>query len=303
MANFWGRPPWRGEVAIDLGTAFVRVITKKIALVSMPTPRLPTPALRNGVIADQQAVTDLLQPLLVRARRFGLLRPWVLVGAPTDATGDDREALTTALHQAGAASVAIVSEPFAAAMGAGINILSPYAQMIVDVGDGVTDCAIVRAGEILESHASRIGCCSLRERVGGEFHHCWGDFFTAAELERIIAEAGTGHARPSGSNIEISVGGRDAVSPRPLSVRPATIHAMIEPWVAEILATVASLLGKAPSSLGCEIIESGIVLTGGGALLPGLSERLAEATAIKVTSPTKPLDAVIEGLGGMLEHA
>lgn len=302
MANYWDRNSWRCEVAIDLGTAFVRVATKKTAVVTMPTTQSPIPLLRNGVIIDQQAVSDLLRPLLGRARRLGLLRPRVVVGTPTDATDEEREVLATALHQAGAASVGIVSEPFAAAMGAGVNLLSPYAQMIVDVGEGVTDCVIVRAGEVLESQASRIGCCSLRDLVHDDLHRCWGQTFTVTELERMIAAAGTGNARRIDSNIEIRVGSCKADFRKPLSVRPTAFHAIIEPVVVEVLATAVNLLRKVPPALGCEIIESGIVLTGGGALLPGLRERLAEETSIQVTTPAQPLDAVILGLRGMLEQ-
>lgn len=302
MGNYLSRNFWRGEVAIDLGTAFVRVATKKFEVLTIPTARLPVHPLRNGVIVDPQGVADLLRPSLARAKRLGLLRPRVVVGAPTDATGDEREALTTALHQAGAASVAIVAEPFAAIMGAGADVLSQYAQMVVDVGEGVTDCAIVRAGEILESQASRTGCGSLRNLLHGDLHRCWGQTFTVAELEQIIAAAGAGNARTGDSKIQIRVGDRGAASQRLLSVRPAALQGTIEPWVIEIIGTATTLLRKLPPVLGCEIIESGIVLTGGGAMLPGLRERLAEATSIKVTTPTEPLDVVIKGLRGMLEH-
>lgn len=302
MANYRRRNFWRGEVAIDLGTAFVRVAMKKFQALTMPTALLPAYPLRNGVIVDPQAVADLLRPSLARAKRLGLLRPRVVVGAPTDATGDEREALTMALHQAGAASVAIVSEPFAAGIGAGADVLSQYAQMIVDVGEGVTDCAIVRAGEILEAQASRTGCGSLRNLLHRDLHRCWGETFTVAELEQIIAATGVGNTRTVDANIQIRVGHRDAASQGFLSLRPAVLQGTIEPWVVEILGTATTLLRKLPPVLGCEIIESGIMLTGGGAMLPGLQERLAEATAIKVTIPPEPLDVVIKGLRGMLEQ-
>jgi rod shape-determining protein MreB len=298
MANYWGRNPWRCEVAIDLGTAFARVATKKFALVTIPAAL--SPPLRHGVVADQQAVVSLLAPLLGRAKRLGLLRPRVVVGAPTDATDAERETLTAALQQSGAGSVA---EPLAGVIGAGADILSPYAQMIVDVGDGVTDCAIVRAGEILESQASRVGCGSLRESVQDKLQSCWGHCLKVAEVERIIAAAGTGAARPTDANIQVSVEGYAAVPVQPLSVCPVALQAMIEPLVVEILGTATNLLKKLPPACSCEIIESGILLTGGGALLPGLRERLAEAASIQVITPAKPLDVVIEGLRGRLEHA
>ncbi len=303
MANYPVRNPWRSEVAIDLGTAFVRVATERFAGVSIPTALTSNPPLRSGVIADPQAVTNLLRPLLARAKRLGLLRPRVLVGTPTDATGEEREALTAALLKAGAARITIVSEPLAAALGAGLDILSPYVQMIVDVGEGVTDCAIIRAGEILESHASRVGCANLRERIRGRFHECWGLCLTTAEVEWIVATVGTGNVRRADTDILVRAGNRGVISPETLTVRPAALQSIIEPLIIEISNTAINLLRKVPPALGCEIIESGIVLTGGGALLPGLRERLAEATHIKVTTPTEPLDVVIKGLEGMLMPA
>ncbi|BCR04889.1 hypothetical protein DESUT3_19580 [Desulfuromonas versatilis] len=173
----------------------------------------------------------------------------------------------------------------------------------MDVGDGVTDCAIVRAGEILESHATRVACGSLRERVQGCFHQSWGLCLTAAEVERMIATVGAGKLLRTDTHILVKTASRDVGSPVALTVRPATLQSMIEPLVSEIIDTATNLLQKVPPALGCEIIESGILLTGGGALLPGLRERLTEAASIKVTTPAKPLEVVIGGLRGMLMHA
>lgn len=300
MTNYWDRNPWCCEVAIDLGTAFVRVATKNPAQVTIPAA--PVPFLRHGVVADQQAVVNLLAPLLGRARRFGLLRPRVVVGAPTDASEAERETLTAVLKQSGAGSVAIVAEPLAAAIGAGADILSPYAQMIVDVGDGVTDCVIVRAGEIFESQTSRVGCGTLRELVRDNLKRGCSHSLKSTEVERIIAAVGTDAARQIAGNIQISMAGYAAVPVQHLSVCPVALQAMIEPLVVEILGTATNLLRKLSPARSCEIIESGILLTGGGALLPGFRERLAEATSIQVITPAKPLDVVIEGLRKRLEH-
>ncbi len=303
MANNWVQNPWRNEVAIDMGTAFVRVATDKFGVKTIPTTQTGRSPLRGGVVTDRDAAASLLWPWLAKAKRLGLFSPRVLVGIPTDATDEELEMLTEALYQAGAVNVSIVSEPFAAALGAGLNILSPFAQMIVDVGEGVTDCAILRAGHILESHATRIGCSSFRECVQDNFRRYWGGFdLNMAEAGRIIAVAGTERTRLNDVSILVKVASLDGAKQEPLPVRPATLQDMIEPLVLEITGTAINLLRKVPPAVGCEIIESGIVLTGGGAMLPGLRERLAEATSIKVTIPAEPLDVVIKGLRGMLEH-
>jgi rod shape-determining protein MreB and related proteins len=296
------RIPRRCQVAIDLGTAFIRVVTEK-GTFTIPTALAPESLLCNGVVTNPQAVANILRPFLGQSKRLGFLKPRVVVGAPTDATIKERESLTTALRTAGSASIEIVPEPLAAAIGAGVDILSSYAQMIVDVGDGVTDCAIVLAGEVLESKASRVGCSSMRESVQASFCNCWGISLTAAEADHIIAKAGVGISQSTDTQIPFRSLNCDTDPSALPTVSVEELQAMIEPSVLKIIGTVTGLLRKVSPALGCEIIESGIVLTGGGALLPGLKERLLEATSIRVTTPAKPLDAVAKGLSGMLVHA
>lgn len=292
--------PWRCDVAIDLGTAFARVATKKNGLVIIPTP--VSQPVRHGAITDQQAIVNLLTPLLGRAKRLGLLRPRVVVGAPTDVTDAERQTLLAALKQSGAGSVSIVAEPLAAAIGAGADIFSPYAQMVVDVGDGVTDCIIVQSGVILESQACRLGCGTLRESVRENLQRCFGYNLKQAEVERIIAAVATGVARPSEDSRQDYIEVYVADMVQPFMVRHNEVEKIIEPLVVGILSVATGLLQKLPPARSCEIIESGILLTGGGALLPGFRERLAETTSIQVVTAANPLEAVIEGLKGRLTH-
>lgn len=252
MADFHPLRPWRPRVAIDVGTAFIRVATSGEGIETLVGDASAQPLLRRGVVANPEAVSALLRPCLGRFKKWGMLGPRVLAGVPTDARDGERESLCRALRAAGAAEVELVPEPRAAALGAGVDLSCPYAQMIVDVGEGVTDCAILRAGRILAARALRIGCADLREQI------------------------------------------RQGVSPR---------HGNgADPAAAEkILATVADFLRGVPHEPGCEIIESGILLTGGGALLPGMAQRLAEATSIPVRTPPNPIDAVILGLRAMAD--
>lgn len=299
LAAFQHYRPWRSHVAVDLGTAFFRVATERGAVVTIPTAHTPQPPLRCGVINDPQAVADLLRPFLVEARKLGIFRPQVVVGAPTDARWNEREALVSALLAAGAAEVEIVSEPQAAAIGAGLDLSSPYAQMLVDVGEGVTDCAIFREGKILAAHACRVGCGSLRTSVQERLQDCWDICLTPVEAEKIVELAGVGSSvKPV--TIPLRTKGRNAGISASLTIRAASVQALLEPVVAEILAAPCTLLRSVPHALGCEVIESGILLSGGGALLPGLRERLAEATSIDVTAPRNPLDTVVTGLRRMI---
>ncbi|ALC15830.1 putative actin-like ATPase [Desulfuromonas soudanensis] len=292
----------RNEVAIDVGTAFIRLATAKFGVVVIPTMSMSEPPLQHGVVANSQKLTEIVRPFLNRAKKLGLLSPRVIVGSPTDASEEERETLMAALFAADAASVEIISEPFAAAIGIGMDFCNPYTQLIVDVGDGVTDCAVIRGNEILDTHASRVGCGTLRESIKDCFLRCWGLSLLSSETERIIASAGVAQNKLTDNKIQVGTGNNKDASPIPIIIRQASIHAMIEPAILKIIDTVTNLLRKVPPAFGCEIIESGIILTGGGALLPGLRERLAERTSIRVTIPEKPLDAVIGGLGDMLVH-
>lgn len=285
--------PWRRDVAIDLGTAFIRVAMKDLGIVTIPAGMAVRPPLRCGVVADPFEVANILRPLLCKVKKMGMgLR--VVVGTPSDTNGIERKALLIAMRAAGADDIEIIPETQAAAIGAGMEVGSPYAHMIVDMGEGVTDCAIIRAGEILYARAVRIGCCTLRESVQAGYRQRWGTGLTQREAEQLLEKYGVGREPcPSDGN---PLGPDIGKKAETHGMRSATIHALVEPYVAEILSTINDQLRTIPHDLGCEVIESGIVLTGGGALLPGMSERLSAATAINVAVPASPLDVVIRGI-------
>lgn len=292
--------PWRRDVAIDLGTAFIRVAMKDLGIVTIPAGLAAKPPLRCGVVADPHEVANLLRPLLRKVKRMGI-GPRVVVGTPSDTNVMERKALLVAMRASGADDIEIIPETQAAAVGAGMDIGSPYAHMIVDIGEGVTDCAIIRAGKILYSRAVRIGCSTLRESVQAGYHQRWGIDLTRSEAEQFLERMGVGRgSSPTECHHPEPPLGRTA---EPHGLCSPTIHALVEPYVVEILATINDQLRTIPHDLGCEVIESGIVLTGGGALLPGMSERLSAATAINVTVPPSPLDVVIRGIRRMQDSA
>jgi rod shape-determining protein MreB and related proteins len=282
------RMPWHKNFAIDLGTAFIRIAAERSAVVSIPTLGMSSPPLFGGFIVNPLSVTAALRPYL--ASRWH--RPSVLVGAPTGIRSEERAALVTALQQAGAAHVEIFPEPQASAIGAGLDLSSPFAQMIVDVGEGVTDCAIFKEGRIVASLAGRVGCGSLRRGVQEEMVHNRGLRPTSAEAERIVSAVGAGELAE-----QVITVGLDADYPL------AEIAAFLQPVFEAILAIPTTLLQQIPHELGCEVIESGIVLTGGGALLPGFARRLAKATDIHVTIPVDPLNSVVAGLQTLLSES
>ncbi|MEW6740441.1 MAG: rod shape-determining protein [Nitrospirota bacterium] len=156
---------WRTDIAIDLGTAVTRVALGESAPLVRPSLADGTQALRSGVVADPDATVAVLRPLIRAATKFGIIRPKALVCVPTDVNEQEREAVVDCLIRAGASTTVVVPEPLAAAIGSGVDMLSPYAHMILDIGEGVTDCAIIKEGAIIASRAVRVGCCELREAV------------------------------------------------------------------------------------------------------------------------------------------
>jgi rod shape-determining protein MreB and related proteins len=286
------RLPKRCTVAIDLGTAFLRIAPERFGVVTMPMANMVEAPMRGGVVADPLTVAEMLRPVLSKFWRFGVLGPRVIVGAPTDLRDQERAAMVGALSASGASGIEIIPEPQASAVGAGLDVSSFYAQMIVDVGEGVTDCAIIREGRIVTSHASRVGCSTLRERIRQAVQQKWGLCLTAKEAEKIVV-AGLS-ASPGMTVIPLGT-----TSSKSLFIHSEEVRELLEPIIVEILAVSTTLLREAPHTLGCEIIESGIVLTGGGALLPGLGRRLAGATDIHVTIPKDPLGTVVSGLQKM----
>lgn len=308
------------DVAIDLGTANTRLFAHGKGLVcdepsavsqhqkswTAPGNDLPSgygsrvSPLRGGVVTDVVAAASLLKPLLVRARKFGLRQPRVLACAPSDASPSEVRALVTGVNLAGAPNVRVVPEPLAAAVGSGLDISSPYAQMLVDIGDGVTDIAVIRSGSLIRTAATRNGCSDMHAAVRATVAKRYGVILYEKEAERLTREIGTarsvndvesaralGIKQGQGCETDIEVSSRDAAE-------------AIQPVIDVIRECVRVAFHSLASDVAVEVIESGIHLTGGGACLRGMKEIMAEATSVEVKLSPDPLHAVINGAGQML---
>lgn len=240
-------------------------------------------AMRAGVVVDTAAAARLLQMLLAPARMFGVIKPHVLACAPGDATFEERERLLEALVRAGAASAVIVPEPLAAAIGAALDVSQPYAQMVVDIGEGVTDCAIIRSSRLLAGHALRSGCALLRSTVAEQ---CGMQENRAERLLRILGiEPDSGQAFPAD------------LAPH---LTRETYYAAVERAANSISSTVTDFLKTVPATTGAQIIDSGIVLTGGGALIPGMRRHIESRTGIRTSCSAAPMTDVVRGAHAVL---
>lgn len=270
---------WRQDVALDVGTATTRVAIGMHRLIECPSETAVKRALRGGVVVDGDAAVAFLKPLLAQVRVFGVVGPRVLACAPSDVKPNEREQLIDSIIKAGASSVVVIPEPLAAAVGAGIDVSSPYAQMVIDIGEGVSDCAVIQSSKILATRAVRIGCAGMRREIVRDEKQRRIKPVTDEEAEKILRTSG----------VALSASDRPAVSVQAESV--SSLEAVVE----EICGAINSFLLDLPHILGCEIIDSGIWLSGGGALVPGIRERLEERTGITVRIVENPLYAVIEG--------
>ncbi|SNB46287.1 rod shape-determining protein [Geobacter sp. DSM 9736] len=271
---------WRQHVALDVGTATTRIATGTKSFLVKPSVAEGKPALANGVVVDPEGVLQLLKPLLDRAKLFGMLKPCVLACAPSDARPEERALLRHSIMKAGAASVSMIPEPLAAAIGSGLDVTSPYAQMVIDIGEGVTDCAVIVSGKILATCAVRKGCSHMRSAI----------IQTARENGWTISDENYAELLMRTRGIK-----------REPAERGSTLAAVGLQSVVENIAMTAQCFFKdLPDSLGCDIIDSGICLTGGGSLIPGVREYIERHLGISIKPAGNPLTSVAEGARAIL---
>lgn len=284
--------PETGQVeAVGTSAAQVRFLKPRQSLIS---------PLRAGVVADVNAAAALLTPLMKRARRFGLIRPRVLACTPTDARAEERQALMEATYKAGAAAVVLAPEPLAAAIGIGMDVSSPYSQMLVDIGDGVTDIAILRSGSLMKTSALRIACSDLVSALQQMVKEDHGVDLFPREALNVIRKVG---ARPHNSTANVFFpAGTDCQTGLLRRVRLSRAEAFLAtaPVLLEIIGFVGKVVRNLPPEISCEVIESGIHLTGGGVCIPGIAERISLETGLAVSPASDPLHAVIRGARRML---
>ena len=268
-----------------------------------PTSITAIQPIRDGVIADYTVTEQMLRHYIEKVcgrRRF--FKPRVIICVPSGVTSVERRAVLDAARSAGAKDAYPIEEPMAAAIGAGLNIGDPEGNMIVDIGGGTTDVAVISMGGIVKSDSLRLGGMKLDEAllryVKREFNLIIGER-TAEEIKMEI-----GSAFPLEEEMEMEVRGRDMVDGMPKTIHLSSIavrEALSEP-IAHIVARTRSVLEQTPPELSADIVSHGIWLTGGGALLRGLDQLLHQQTGIPVYVAEDPLSCVAIGTGQALDH-
>jgi rod shape-determining protein MreB len=258
--------------------------------------------LKDGVIADFDVTERMLHYFIQKVhRRQHLTRPRLVVAVPSGITGVERSAVKEAGHQAGARRVYIIEEPMAAAIGAGLPVHEPAGNMVVDVGGGTTEVAVISLGGIVASESIRVGGDEMDQAIIAfvkKEHSLMLGERTAEEIKMAI-----GSACPSAEEPHAEIRGRDLVSglPKTVVISGGEVRYAIADPVGAIVDIVKTTLEKCPPELACDIMDRGIALTGGGALLRSLDERLSEETGMPVYLAGDPLESVVLGTGKCVE--
>ena len=257
--------------------------------------------LRKGAITDFDITQRMIRLLLKRAGVTRFNRPRVLICVPSAITEVERRAVEEAARRAGAADPYLIHQPMAAAIGAGLPIHEPLGNMVVDVGGGTTETAVISLGGIVALQAIRVGSfdidASIQTYVRRDYGMAIGER-TAEEIKLAI-----GSAYPVDDSVKAEVRGRDLMTglPKTVILSPDEVRAAIDEQVSAIVDSVVQCLGQAPPELAQDLIAQGIHLVGGGGMLRGLDRRLEEETAIPVHLVDAPLECVVLGAGRCLE--
>jgi rod shape-determining protein MreB len=259
--------------------------------------------LRDGVIADFEAAERMLTDFIRRAsRRSGWLRPRVVVGVPAEITPVERRAVKESTLRAKASEVYLVDEPVAAAIGAGLPITEPTGNMIVDIGGGTTDIAVVSLAGMVYRKSVRVAGDEMDEALVDHMKKVHGLLIGPRTAEQI--KIGIGSAAPLDEPMAMEVRGRHITEglPKKIMVTDREVRDALKPTIDVIVRAVREALEKVPPELSADIYDRGVVITGGGSLLRNLDHRLREDTDLPVQVAEDPLTSVVLGAGRMLSN-
>ena len=322
----------RADIGIDLGTANVLVYvsgkgivleepsvvaidkrTNSVLAVGEEARRMigRTPGnivairpLRDGVISDYDVTEKMLKYFIskvVDKKGFGrFFMPRIMVCVPTGVTEVEKRAVEEATRQAGAREVYIIEEPIAAAIGAGVDISQPNGNMVIDIGGGTADIAVISLGGAVVSESIKVGGDRFDEAIVRYIRKQYNLLIGERSAEKIKIEIGTAFKREKDVSMKIS--GRNLVTglPQTITICSSEMLEALDECSEQIVLSTLSVLEKTPPELASDISDTGIIMTGGGALLYGLDKRIEERTGIKVIVAEESLSCVARGTGSAL---
>lgn len=315
------------EIGIDLGTSSVLIATKKHIALKEPSivtvyrssktihavgkasetmlGRTPVGIvavrpMRDGVIADYKATEEMLSVFIKKVCAHNIIKPAVVVSVPGGATEVEKRAVEDAILHSGARKVTVVSAPIAAAIGEGIDISRPSGNLVIDIGGGVTDIAVISMNGIVVSTSLKIAGDRFDDAIVRYVRKKFAIIIGEKTAEYVKKEIGCVQERPQLLTTEIK--GRSLVSglPQSMLISSAEIMEALSESVNSIIEAIINVLEQTPPELAGDIADSGITLTGGGSLLYGLDKLISSATGIKVNTCEDPIASVARGTGRIL---
>ena len=259
--------------------------------------------IKEGVIADFAMTERMLEYFITKSHnRRAFVRPRCIIGVPSRITEVEQRAVRESASQAGAREVYLIEEPVAAAIGAGLPITEPSGNMVVDIGGGTTDIAVISLGGIVCSESVKVAGDSMDDAIMSYTKRRYNLLIGEHMAERVKIEVGS--AYPMEQAKTMMVKGRDMISgiPRTVVVNDSEIREALEDPIHSIVNALRNALEKTPPELAGDIIDKGVVLTGGGSLLPGLATRFQEETNLPIISVEDPLTSVVYGVGKVLDE-
>jgi rod shape-determining protein MreB and related proteins len=261
--------------------------------------------MRDGVIADFEIAEEMIKHFIRKVHnRRSFANPMIIVCVPSGSTAVERRAIQESALSAGARRVFLIEEPMAAAIGAGLPVSDPTGSMVVDIGGGTTEVAVLSLGGIVYSRSVRVGGDKMDEAIIAYIRRHQNLLIGEASAERIKKQIGTA-APPSDGGVTLEIKGRDLLNGVPKEITISQKHiaeALAEP-TSQIVEAVKVALEATPPELAADIVDKGIVLTGGGSLLANLDQVLREETGLPVSIADDPLSCVALGTGRVLENA
>jgi rod shape-determining protein MreB len=284
---------------IAVGAEAKRMIGKTPANITAIRP------MKDGVIADFDATGEMLKYFIKKVHnRRSFISPRIIIGVPSGITQVEQRAVKDAAQMSGAREVYLIGEPMAAAIGVGLPVGEPSGNMIVDIGGGTTDVAVISLDGVVHSKAVRVGGDKMDEAIMAYIKRRYNLMIGDMTTEQIKINIGSAYKTNTGEERVMDVKGRDLISgiPKTLTINEEEIREALDEPVNTILDTIKLILENTPPELAADIVDRGIVLAGGGALLRGLDLLIREETGLPVIVAEDPITAVVRGVGKMLDE-
>ncbi|MGG5253694.1 rod-share determining protein MreBH [Neobacillus sp. SM06] len=294
-------------VAIDTVTKNVLAVGKEAKDMIGKTPGriVAIRPLKDGVIADYDITTDMLKHIMRKAAKkmgFSMRKPNVVVCTPSGSTSVERRAIHDAVRNAGAKKIHLIEEPVAAAVGAGLPVDEPVANVIVDIGGGTTEVAIISFGGVVACHSIRVAGDRLDDDIVQHVRKEYNVLIGERTAENIKMEIG--YALVDHEEQFMDIRGRDLVTglPKTVTLSSYEIQKAMKEALLQILEAIRATLEDCPAELSGDIVDRGVILTGGGALLKGMEEWLSKEIVVPVHLAPSPLESVAIGTGKALQY-